>query len=466
MGYSEFQKQLQEAVDFFSYFDKNRQVRLISHHDADGICSAAIIIELLDMLNFNYCMSVVPQLDESFLESLSREGNTQFIFSDLGSVFLKKISEHLEGSKVLILDHHQVKESLNSKNICHINPHLDGIQGSSEISGSGVVYMFSEHLADLTRLSHLPIVGAIGDSQANKGLKGLNKLLLQKAENSGRIKIKHGLKLFGAQSRPLPKLLRNSYDPFIPGVTGDFRGTVDFLKSLNIQYKEGGKNRMLSDLSPEEIKKIGNAILEKCPYVRKDKIFGNIYVVEGEKGSFRDAREFATILNACGRLESSTIGIGACLGDEKMKEKALEKQDYYKKELQSILSWFKKNKNSDHVFISKKYIIINGKNNVPSSMAGTLASIIAYSEEVDDKAFILTLSRLENNFTKVSIRLKGRSSKVDLNNIISKIVRIVGGQSGGHRNAAGALIESHKEMDLIEAAKRIFDECSIIEDVN
>ncbi|MFW6014003.1 MAG: DHH family phosphoesterase [Candidatus Nanoarchaeia archaeon] len=465
MGYNEFQKQLEEAVDFFSSFDKNGQVRLISHHDADGICSAAIIIELLDKLNFNYCISVVPQLDDDFLQSLSREDYCQFIFADLGSVFIEKISEQLDGRKVLILDHHQVNKSAGNKNVCHVNPHLHGIQGSREISGSGVVYMFSELFCDVSNLSHLPIVGAIGDAQANKGLKGLNKIILEKAEQSGCLKIENGLKLFGAQSRPLPKLLRNSYDPFIPGVTGNFRGATEFLKSLNLCGREGKNKIMLDELSNEESKKLGNAILNKCPHTNKNKIFGDIYIVKGEEGPFRDAREFATILNACGRLESSTVGIAACLGDKKMKKKAMEIQDEYKKELQAILSWFKKNKDSENVFMSNKYIIINGKHNVPSSMAGTFASIIAYSEEVDDKAFILTLSRLENDFTKVSIRLKGRSSKVDLNSIISKIVSSVGGQSGGHSNAAGALIETENEKDFIEAAKRVFEEYSIVEDI-
>lgn len=466
MSFNEFKKQLEGAVDFFSSFDKNKQVRFVSHHDADGICSAAIIIELMERLNFNYCLSVVSQLDDSFLESLSREKNTQYIFADLGSVFIEKIGEYLKGSKVIILDHHQVKKDISFENICHVNPHLCGVQGSREISGSGVAYMFSEYFCDMSRLAHLPIIGAIGDSQANQGFRGLNRFILQKAEQSNRIKVEWGLKLFGAQSRPLPKLLKNSYDPLIPGVTGNFRGSVDFLKSLNIYSNESGGRRMLSSLSSDEIKKLGNAILSKCPHIRKEKIFGNVYKVNGEEGAFSDAREFATILNACGRLESSTIGIASCLGDEKMKLKAIEKQDEYKKELQAILSWFKKNKNSDNVYVSNNYIIINGKNNVPSSMAGTLASIIAYSEEVDDKAFILTLSWLENNFTKVSLRLKGRSSEVDLNTVISKIVRSIGGQSGGHSNAAGALIETHKEADFIEAAKRVFEGYSITEDVN
>lgn len=465
VGYNNFYEQLGKAVDFFSSFDKNNQIKLISHHDADGICSAAIIMELLDRLNFNYCISVVSQLDEDFLEELSREGKTQYIFTDLGSVFLEKIADYLGGQKILILDHHQTQKSAVPSNIFHVNPHLHDIQGGREISGSGVVYMFSELLCDISDLAHLPIIGAIGDAQANKGLTGLNEMLLQKAEESERLKVKHGLKLFGAQSRTLPKLLRNSYDPIIPGVTGSFRGAMEFLKSLNLLDKEGRKKRMLSDLSNEERTKLGNAILNKCPHIKKNKVFGNIYLVRGERGSFRDAREFATILNACGRLERSTVGIAACLGDEKMKKKALEMQDEYKRELQSILSWFKKNKKSEDVSISNNYIIINCKYNVPPSLAGTFASIIAYSEEVNDKAFILTLSRIENNFTKASIRLKGRSSEVDLNSVITKIVSSIGGQCGGHKKAAGALIETEKEADFIEAAKRVFEEYSMIEDI-
>ncbi len=470
MGYESFQKQLEEAADFFSSFDKNKQIRLVSHHDADGICSAAIIVELLNKKGMSYCITIVPQLDDEMLDTLKSEEHSQYIFTDLGSVFIKKIIKKLKDHKVLVLDHHQPSRSYSedssaNANICHVNPHLHDIEGSREISGSGVTYMFAELIEDMSSLSHLPIVGAIGDSQANKGFNGLNETLLQKSQGSGQVKINHGLKLFGANTKPLAKLLRTSYDPFIPGVTGNFRGANEFLNSLNINVKDSGKNRLLTDLGENELNKLGEAILQRCPDVNKNRLFGKIYTITGETGAFRDAREFATVLNGCGRLDKSTVGIAACLGDESMKKKALEMQEEYKRELQSIVSWFKSNKNSEDIIITPNYLIVNCKKNVPSSMAGTFASIISYSEEAEKGAFILTLSRQENGTTKVSLRLKGRSDKVDLNLIISKIVRVAGGQSGGHKNAAGALIKSCDEKKFIEQAQRIFQEVSLVEDI-
>ena len=57
---------------------------------------------------------------------------------------ISDINDLMKDKVVLILDHHQPEEVEAENNICHINPHLHGIDGSKEISGSGVVYLFSK----------------------------------------------------------------------------------------------------------------------------------------------------------------------------------------------------------------------------------------------------------------------------------------------------------------------------------
>ena len=53
-----------------------------------------------------------------------------------------------------------------------MNPHLFDIDGSTEISGAGVVYLFCKALDGKNKdMAHIAIVGAIGDIQEDKGFK-------------------------------------------------------------------------------------------------------------------------------------------------------------------------------------------------------------------------------------------------------------------------------------------------------
>jgi len=105
-----------------------------------------------------------------------------------------------------------------------VNPHLFDIDGTREISGSGVVYLFARFLnAENKDLAYLAIIGSLGDVQEeyinNEQFK-INNEILNDAVSSGKIKIDRGLRMFGLQTRSLHKLLEYSTDPYIPGITG------------------------------------------------------------------------------------------------------------------------------------------------------------------------------------------------------------------------------------------------------
>jgi len=107
---------------------------LISHLDADGITSAAIIIKMLSRMGIDYELSTVPQLNEKFMFELRSEKYSNYIFTDVGSGQLTDIISHFheKSMAVLIIDHHRIKgdvsldysQELLKKNICHVNPHL------------------------------------------------------------------------------------------------------------------------------------------------------------------------------------------------------------------------------------------------------------------------------------------------------------------------------------------------------
>jgi len=449
-----FKEYIKEQIPRFVAWKKDT-VRVISHLDCDGICSAAVLIKTLNHLNWPYELSIIPQLDEEQILLLAKEPFEHIIFTDLGSGQLPLIQKYLK-KKILILDHHELGAEQKDENLIHINPHLFGIDGSHEISGAGTVYLFCKEAVPELKAAHLAIIGAIGDVQDQQGMHSLNQEILQQAIKEGTLEVKKGLKFFGLQTRPLHKILEYSSDCYIPGVTGSESGAIQFLKHLGIEPKQGSKWRTYHDLTDEELQKLSAAIIIK----RKDesepsKIFGDVYVLPQEKkGPLRDGKEFSTLLNACGRMNNAEVGIAACLNDPAGKRKALNTLKEYRKEIVKGLRWYRSVEST--MPSGENYRIINGRDEIPATIIGTIASILSKSNEFPDKTFILGLAYTKDKI-KVSIRITGMNTGIDLKAIISEIVKRSGGEAGGHNNAAGAILQRNQEEAFIAAAQEIFE---------
>jgi single-stranded DNA-specific DHH superfamily exonuclease len=114
-------------------------------------------------------------------------------------------------------------------------------------------------------------------------------------------------------------------------------------------------------------------------------------------------------------------------------------------------------------------VIINAKYNILPTIAGTIASILSRSNNIPGGTFILAMARLKNNETKVSLRISGNheySKRIDLREIITRLSSKVGGTFGGHRNAAGAVIDTSKEKEFIEFAQAYLSNVSMEEDIS
>lgn len=441
---------IEKAVQEFKLLD-NKPLRIISHLDSDGITSASIIIKTLVRENKKFVLSIVKQLNETVLKELSFENFNTIMFTDLGSGYITLINKYLKDKKIFIFDHHEPES--NDDNIVHVNPHLANIkEASNKISGSGVTYLFAKALnKENMDLAHLAVIGSIGDVQ---NFNDINKEILDDAVNKERIIVKHGLKMFGLQTKPLNKILLYSTDPYIPGVTGDEQGTYQFLIETGINFSENGKIKRIVDLNEDELKKLTTSIIlrrlgsEKNP----EDIFGNIYILKNEiEDNFKDAREFSTLLNCCGRLNKPSIGIGACLDNPSLKEKALELLKEYKLEIINGLNWFHSNK--EKLIHGNNFVIINSENNIRETLIGTIVSIISRSNIYKDGTILIGMAyNLENNI-KISMRTCNHNNH-DLTEILKKIVGNYG-ETGGHKQAAGALISIENELPFINKAKEI-----------
>lgn len=460
--YSHFNKILDGAVTSFrSLVGKN--VRLISHLDSDGICAASIMIKTLLREGINYSLSIVSQLKEDILKELTNEKYDVFIFTDLGSGQIELIDKYLPNKKIFIFDHHVYNNESNNPNLCHVNPHSCGINGSIEISGSGVVYKFAEKLNENNKdMSHIAIIGAIGDSQENEGFLHLNNEILNVAVKNNKINVENGLKFFGLETKPLFKVLAHSTEPIIRGVSGDDELAIAFLKEIKVNAYIGAKARKYFNLTSQEKEKlISELIIKRAGEKNPKDILGNIYQIIGEEDGSptKDVREFSTLLNACGRLGKSSLGIGACLNDPNIKKEAILALTDYKIEIMNSLKWYESSKKDPEKVIKKpSYIILMPRNEVRDTMIGTLSSIIARDKTLQPNTFIMSLANQEDYSVKVSIRVANSTKEVDARSIIQKITNKIGGQSGGHKMAAGAIINPEQQNDFVNEAIKAFEE--------
>jgi single-stranded-DNA-specific exonuclease len=460
-----FEAALSRAAEDFRKIDKSKTIKLVSNLDADGITAASIMVKVLERENLAYSLCILHQLKDDDAKELAGEDYKVYVFCDLGSGQLNSLNKHFNGKKVFILDHHEV-QGKPEENIIHLNPHIFGFDNFSEISAAGMCFFFARAVDKKNEdLAHLAIIGAIGDVQEKNGFTGLNSIILDIAVKKKKIRVEKGLKLFGLQTRPIHKLLEYSSDLPIPDVTGSESGAVQFLKRLNIEpVNNKGKWRAFNDLGDDEKKRLAAGIVmnrQTGGIKNPEDIFTNVYLLEDEQpGHFRDAKEFSTLLNSCGRMNNASLGIGACLGDKKQRAKAISSLMDYKKEIINSMNWYKEHcsrEKSDRIIKGSNYIIINAKDNVLSTMIGTIASMISKNNDIEENIFVLSMARNPDNTTKVSLRVSGNPKGVDLKSIVAELVERVGGEAGGHQLAAGAIIDTNQEDKLIGEAKALFE---------
>jgi len=130
------------------------------------------------------------------------QGSDLVIFTDLGSGMIKEICEL--GILAVVADHHKPART-DARPMAHINPHLVGADGATQLSGSGVSFLLASALARGNEdQSALAIVGAVGDLQdmASGHLLGLNRQILEIGSKAGAISF-FGMSSYSA-SRPVP----------------------------------------------------------------------------------------------------------------------------------------------------------------------------------------------------------------------------------------------------------------------
>ncbi|MDD1775509.1 MAG: DHH family phosphoesterase, partial [Methanobacterium sp.] len=205
------------------HLDQDHVVRVISHNDADGMSAAGVICNAIAREKGKFHVTIVPRLKEEVLDKLNQEKYELFFFSDMGSAWTKRIGK-LKGNAI-IADHHQTMDSAEEQDgVVHINPHLFGLDGTRDVSGSGVTYLAVRPMKHY-ELAGLAMVGAFGDMQGNENLTGVNHTIMQEGIKNDVIEKKDGLKVSFLNDQPIFKSLSYTFLPPLPGISGNLDGS-------------------------------------------------------------------------------------------------------------------------------------------------------------------------------------------------------------------------------------------------
>ncbi len=453
---------LEEAADFLrDYLERGGVARVITHHDADGLSAGAIVHSAITREGYPCHTRCVKQLEDKVIAELAAEKPEMVIFTDFGSGQVDLIQKHLKDTRVIILDHHQPKE-VDVEIEFNINAHNYGIDGAREISGSGMAYFFARTFsgeAAIKELSALAIVGAVGDLQDNSGaFHGLNRLIIKEGEREGVLRVEKDLRLFGRQTRPLYKAIEYTTEPFIPGLSGSESASLQFLSELDIPVKRNDRFVMLADLTQEERQRLTTALILKMiehrvPPRIAESIVGEVVTLlkEEKRTPLRDAKEFATLLNACGKHEHYGIGLAVCLGERgELYRRSLGMLREHREYLSTCYGWI--TQNLDRIRDEGAVYALHAGEEIDENVIGTVAGMVLNSRILGEVKPIIAFADAEDGEVKVSAR--GNRELVDSGLNLGKAMlyasELVKGEGGGHDIAAGAKIPKGREEEFLK----------------
>ena len=449
-------KILQESLSNFSdrisdAVKAKKNILVTTHIDCDGITSGSIISKALIRYGAKCTVRTTNEFSESLVNRMQKETRDLHIITDLGGGFGNLLNEKLSDNW-MVLDHHEISED-DHENELMINAWKFDMDGGVEICAGGMAYLAANSLDDANEdLSRIAVVSALGDRQdqgERKSFTGKNVEIAETAKNLGLVNIDLDLLLVGRETRPLPDAIAFTSQPFIEGLTWNRDACLAMLTAAGIQLKDGARWRVPADLTQEEkqliIQSISKFVHGDNATQIMEELIGYTYTFpREEKRSFlRDGREFSTMLNSCGRINKSGVGISICMGDRNTMlqegEKILFEYRSMIREYMNILSnerWRTSN--------LENCVMINAQGLVPETMTGTISSLIAGAPKNSGKIVILRTDGSEGTIKFSSRKSAYCKNSINLSQLMRGGAEQFDGIGGGHEAAAGAKITKDK----------------------
>ena len=286
------------------------------------------------------------------------------------------------GSEMCIRDSHEIpEEEYDNERV--INAWKFGIDGGLEICAGGMTYLASKSLNKKNEdLAAIAVISAIGDRQdkgEKKSFTGKNLDILNTAKSNGQIDVDLDLLLVGRETRPLSDALAFTSQPFIEGLTWNRSSCLALLNSSGIPLKEKGRWRVPAELSDDEkrhlIETISRFASGKNMTEILEELIGYTFTFpkEDQRSFLRDVREFSTVLNSCGRISKSGVGISICMGDRhRMLQEGEKILSEYRKKIRDYMNVLSNER--WRTAENMNCVMVNGEGIIPEMMTGTTVS--------------------------------------------------------------------------------------------
>ena len=442
--------------------EEGKRILVVTHIDADGLCSGTIVLSALERMKANVTIRCVQDLDPDTIGNLSSQGFDYHIFTDLASTLVGELESSLSG-KYLVIDHHQISEE-DKLRPSVVNAWAYGYDGGREACSSSMAYTFASSLDPLNKdLSPLAVVGALADRQdggLGRSLTGLNRAAMEDARSSGLMAVSKDLTFTGRETRPIHESIALTSTPYLRGLTGSKDAVLAALHQAGLKLKEGGTWRTISSLTSEEKMKLTEVIASFLGGAEGATdamagLVGEVYtvVLEDSFTPLRDARDFGTLLNSCGRMGAPGVGIAVCLGDRgESLVAAMKVLGEYRsgigRALESLMV------DASRVERHGSLVLLRGEGVVDEKLLGPVLSILTSSPDFKDKVLIGSSTSRESEL-KFSSRVgEDYAGEVNLGLIMREAADSVSGVGGGHAMAAGAKIPASKAEEFSKAVIR------------
>ena len=434
-------------------------VSLISHIDADGITSYSIISQALTREGIPVKPVFVRQLEPMTVPHIPKDDSLK-VFTDLGSGQQGLLEEAgISPEQVVILDHHVSQPAPNGTEYFEVNSQLYG-EEYHKCSAAGITYLVARRInPENTDLSKLSVVGNVGDMMARETgrLTGIAHWIAEDAESHGHLKMVQGLNCYGLSTRALHLSLSNCDDPVIPGISGKPAKAIELLCRTGI-YDSPSDSRTFEELSESEARKLASTVAEQMIANGEtvERLFAEQYFFfdEAEKTPLRNASEYATMLNACGRWAKPAIGAAVCAGDRGTHYREAEHMlRHHRSMIRELCEYILET----GVDIKGPIQTINIGDRYPDTIVGIGAGMALSKLNTNKPILVLCEVADEPDFLKASMRTYEKVLRrgVDLQDALCTAAAEFGGSGGGHNIAAGAYIPKGCEDDFIRRVSEL-----------
>ncbi len=448
-------RDLRKAADMIR---EAESVTVISHIDADGISTEAILAQAITREGIPVNSVFLRQLEPMAMRHIPEDDSLK-LFADLGAGQQNLLEGHgLSADEVLILDHH-VSQPCDTA-----YPQVNCLDhGITQMSAAGVAYLVAKTIDSTSiDLAKLAVIGNVGDMMAreNCGLVGPAREIVQDGVEYGNIIVRErDLNCYGISTRPVHVCIGYCDDPYIDGISNNTNAALQFIEGLGVELKNSrGGWLVWEELTFDDKRTVISALAQQLiAHGREiDRLFGETYIFpdEPERTPLRNASEYATLLNACGRWAKPKVGSRICRGE---RGGAYREAEYMLAHHRSIIRKLLEYILDRGVSELSHLQYIHTGDQFPDTIVGIGAGMAL--SKLDWRRPIMVLSAMvdEPEVTKVSMRTNqwALARGIDLQEALVEASAEVGGAGGGHKIAAGAFIPRDREEEFIDRVNRI-----------